>query len=57
LLETDNKSSIIILFAELFEQERSENYLKTETLFSELLNIIDIIEKFAKISKKSEIQA
>jgi len=56
LLETDNRSSIIILSAELFEQEKSEDYLKTEVLFSELLSIIDIIEKLARISKKSEIQ-
>jgi len=55
-LETDNRNSTIILSAELLEQKRSENYLKTETLFSELLSIIDIIEKLARISRKSEIQ-
>jgi len=53
LLKTSNKNSTFILFAKLFEQKKSKNYLKTEMLSSELLSIIDIIEKLERISKKN----
>jgi len=44
------------LFAKLFEQKKSKSYLKTEMLSSELLSIIDIIEKLERISKKIKIK-
>lgn len=57
IVRADNRNNTIILSAELFEQEKSEDYLKTEIQSFELLNIIDIIEIFAEFSRKSESQA
>jgi len=54
LLETSNESDAIISLVKLFEQERSKDYLKTKASSSKSLNIIDIIEILAKISKKLE---
>jgi len=55
LLETNNRSNTIILFAKLSKQKRLKDYLKTEILFFELLNIINIIEELAKILRKLEV--
>jgi len=53
LLEISNESDAIISFAKLFERERPKDYLKIKASSFESLSIIDIIEIFARISRKS----
>jgi len=54
LLKINNESNAIILFVELFKQEKSKDYLKTKALSSKLLSIINIIEILVRISRKSK---
>jgi len=53
LLETNNESDAIISLAKLLERGRPKDYLKTRAPSFESLNIIDIIEVLARISRKS----